>query len=147
VNALSATLPVSTWTVYALTLSEQGLRESDWSAQRVVALTDALGDQWLVIRRTHHEPADVTYFLSNAPAHTSLDTLVQVAGSRYHVEHLLEEAKGSAGLAHYEVRHWHSWYRHMTLALLAHTWLTLVRYHDAQKKSTTATLLATAQSS
>lgn len=146
VNALSATFPASVWTTYALTLSEQGLRQSDWSAQRVVALTDDLGEQWLVVRRTQSEPPDMTYFLSNAPADTPLDTLAQVAGSRYHVEHLLEEAKGSAGLAQYEVRHWRSWYRHMTLALMAHTWLTLVRHHDAQKKSVAIALLAATQS-
>lgn len=99
-----------------------------------------------MIRRTHNEPVDITYFLSNAPADTSLDTLAHVAGSRYHVEHLLEEAKGRAGLAQYQVRHWHSWYRHMTLALIAHTWLTLVRHDDAQKKSAAAAFLAAAQS-
>lgn len=147
VDALSATLPASAWTSYALNLSEQGLRVSEWTAQRIVALTDNLGEQWLIVRRTHSEPPDLTYFLSNAPPETTLDTLAQVAGSRYHIEHLLEEAKGSAGLAHYEVRHWQSWYRHMTLALLAHTWLTLVRHDDAQKKSATPPILAAAQPS
>jgi SRSO17 transposase len=38
---------------------------------------------------------------------------------------LLEEARSEVGLAEYEVRYWPSWYRHITLALLAHAWLTL----------------------
>jgi SRSO17 transposase len=143
-ETFSATLPTTAWTCYALTLSEQGLRESDWTAQRVSTTTDDLGEQWLVIRRTRSSPPDVTYFLSNAPLETTLDTLAQVAGSRYHVEHLLEEAKGSAGLGQYEVRHWHSWYRHMTLALMAHSWLTLIRQADAKKKPLSPTLLVTA---
>ncbi len=145
VETFSLSLPATAWTCYALTLSEQGLRESDWTAQRVSTSTDALGEQWLVVRRTRSSPPDVTYFLSNAPTETTLDTLAQVAGSRYHVEHLLEEAKGSAGLGQYEVRHWHSWYRHMTLALMAHSWLTLIRHADAQKKSPRSAVLAAAQ--
>ncbi|MEP7287373.1 MAG: hypothetical protein ABI947_16575 [Chloroflexota bacterium] len=36
--------------------------------------------------------------LSNADSTTPLDVLAQVGGSRYEVEHLLEEAKGRAGL-------------------------------------------------
>lgn len=144
VETFSSTLPTTAWTCYALTLSEQGLRESDWTAQRVNTSTDDLGEQWLVVRRTRNSPPDVTYFLSNAPLQTTLDTLAQVAGSRYHVEHLLEEAKGSAGLGQYEVRHWHSWYRHMTLALMAHSWLTLIRHADAKKKSLSPAVLAVA---
>jgi SRSO17 transposase len=91
------------------------------------------------------EPPDTTYVLSNAPSATPLETLAQIGGSRYHVEHVLEEAKGSAGLGQYEVRSWSSWYRHMTLALMAHTFLTLIRHADAQKKFSSAALLVTPQ--
>jgi SRSO17 transposase len=145
VEAFGEALPPEAWTRSALTLSEQGLRESDWTAHRVVSMTDDLGEQWLLIRHSLVDPTDFTYCLSNAPADTPLDVLVQVAGSRYHVEHLLEEAKGVAGLGQYEVRYWHSWYRHMTLALMAHAWLTLIRHADAQKKSRPAPLLAALQ--
>jgi SRSO17 transposase len=31
------------------------------------------------------------------------------------------------GLDQYEVRCWHGWYRHITLALLAHAFLTVMR--------------------
>jgi SRSO17 transposase len=142
VEACGEMLPAAVWTRYALTLSEQGLRESDWTAQRVVSLTDDLGEQWLLIRRSLANPTDLTYCLSNAPADTALAVLVQVAGSRYHVEHRLEEAKGVAGLGQYEVRYWHSWYRHMTLALMAHAWLTLIRHADAKKKPSSPPVLA-----
>jgi SRSO17 transposase len=145
VEAFGQALTPEAWTRYALTLSEQGLRESDWTAHRVVSLTDDLGEQWLLIRHSLVDPTDFTYCLSNAPANTALDVLVQVAGSRYHVEHLLEEAKGVAGLGQYEVRYWHSWYRHMTLALMAHAWLILIRHADAKKKRLAAPLLAALQ--
>lgn len=146
VESLVTASPDTAWSRYALNLSEQGLRWSDWTALRVVATTDSVGEQWLVVRRTVAEPPDTTYFLSNAPADTTLETLAQVGGARYHVEHLLEEAKGTAGLGQYEVRYWHSWYRHMTLALVAHTWLTLLRHADAQKKPGAAAVLAAVQS-
>jgi SRSO17 transposase len=145
VESLVAILPDTAWRRYALNLSEQGLRESDWAAVRATSTTDTLGEQWLLIRRTVAQLPDTTYYLSNAPSHTPLETLAQVGGSRYHVEHLLEEAKGSAGLGHYEVRYWHSWYRHMTLALVAHTWLTLLRHADAQKKPPPASILVAPQ--
>lgn len=146
VESVVATVPDRVWSRYALNLNEQGLRWSDWTALRVIAPTDTLGEQWLVIRRTVDQPPDTTYFLSNAPADTPLETLAQVGGARYHVEHLLEEAKGTAGLGQYEVRYWHSWYRHMTLALIAHTWLTVLRHADAQKKPRPAAFLAAVQS-
>jgi len=37
------------------------------------------------------------------------------------------QAKGDVGLDQYEVRRWTGWYRHMTLALLAHAYLTVAR--------------------
>jgi SRSO17 transposase len=42
-------------------------------------------------------------------------------------EESFEDAKGSVGLDHYEVRKWQAWYRHITLALLAHAYLEVTR--------------------
>ena len=58
---------------------------------------------------------------------TSLEDLVVVAGTRWAVEESLETAKGEVGLDQYEVRKWTGWYRHITLALLAHAFLTVTR--------------------
>ncbi len=38
-----------------------------------------------------------------------------------------EVGKGEVGLADSEVRSWHGWYRHITLALLAQVFLTVLR--------------------
>jgi SRSO17 transposase len=43
------------------------------------------------------------------------------------VEIGFEETKGEVGLAHYEVRSWHGWYRHITLSLFAHAFLAAIR--------------------
>ena len=40
---------------------------------------------------------------------------------------LLQQAKNEVGLDHYEVRRWPGWYRHITLALLAHAFLAVTR--------------------
>ena len=50
-----------------------------------------------------------------------------MAGSRWQVEIGFEEAKGEVGLDEYEVRSWHGWYRHITLALVAHAVLAALR--------------------
>jgi SRSO17 transposase len=43
------------------------------------------------------------------------------------VEIGFKEAKGEVGLAHYEVRSWDGWYRHITLSLFAHAFLAAIR--------------------
>jgi SRSO17 transposase len=53
--------------------------------------------------------------------------LVRVAGIRWAIEHGYKQAKGEVGLDHYEVRRWPGWYRHVTLALLAHAFLVVTR--------------------
>ena len=61
------------------------------------------------------------------PADTTLEDLVRVAGTRWTIEECFEEAKGQVGLDQYEVRKWEGWYRHITLAMLAHAYLAVVR--------------------
>ena len=46
---------------------------------------------------------------------------------RWTIEEGFEDAKGSVGLDQYEVRTWTAWYRHITLALLAHAYLAVTR--------------------
>ena len=43
------------------------------------------------------------------------------------IEQCFETAKGECGLDHYEVRHWRGWYRHITLSMLAHAVLSVLR--------------------
>jgi SRSO17 transposase len=53
--------------------------------------------------------------------------MVAVAGRRWAVEESFATAKGEVGLDQYEVRNWNGWHRHVTLSLLAHAYLTVVR--------------------
>lgn len=78
---------------------------------------------WLLARRSLSPPNEIAYYLALAPHTVSLQTLATIAGTRYTVEQCIKEAKGEVGLDQYEVRFWHSWYRHMTLTMMAHAWL------------------------
>jgi SRSO17 transposase len=45
----------------------------------------------------------------------------------WRIEQSFQTAKSEVGLDHYEVRRWPGWYRHITLALLAHAFLVVTR--------------------
>jgi SRSO17 transposase len=57
----------------------------------------------------------------------TLTLLVRAAGLRWPVEECFEAAKGEAGLDNYQVRLYSAWYRHITLAMLALAFLTVMR--------------------
>ena len=84
-------------------------------------------ERWLVVRRSIEDPDELSAYTVFAAEGTTLEELARVAGSRWRVEIGFEEAKGEVGLSHYEVRSWHGWYRHITLALFAHAFLAAMR--------------------
>ncbi|NTU78655.1 MAG: hypothetical protein HGA45_04500 [Chloroflexales bacterium] len=56
---------------------------------------------------------------------------------RWTVEESIQTGKGEVGLDHYEVRSWTGWYRHMTLAMWAAAFLSVVRAeHGAPQAAT-----------
>ena len=96
------------------------------------AVSHAAGAGWktgLLIRRKKGRPHQFTFYLTRSPEETPLSELVRIAGQRWRIESCFEEAKGETGLDEYEVRSWTGWYRHITLAMLAHAYLTVVRQH------------------
>jgi len=124
------------WQRLTVSGGEKGPRTYDWTRVRVVESRNKLPgpESWLLARRSIADPTDIAYYLSNAPADTLLLKLAQVASTRYTVEQCIEEGKGETGLDEYEVRHWHSWHRHVTLSMMAHAWLASVRYKATEKK-------------
>jgi SRSO17 transposase len=124
------------WQQLTVAEGEKGLVTYDWACQRVVESRDRLPgrDGWLIARRSLNDPEEMAYYLSNAPANTPLLTLAQIAARRYAVEQCIKEAKGETGLDDYQVRHWQSWHRHITLSMMAHTWLAAIRYRANQEK-------------
>ena len=136
VEALVAAWPEGQWQRLAIAAGEKGPRIYDWAATRIVLRKGKLpgAEGWLLARRSVEKPEEIAYYLSNAAPETPLLTLAQVAGARWRIEQGFEEAKGEAGLAEYEVRSWPSWHRHITLSLLAHSWLTGIRRKERQRQ-------------
>lgn len=73
------------------------------------------------------DPEEIAYYLVFARRGSSLQQAVEAAGSRWSIEECFETAKGEVGLDQYEVRSYRGWYRHMTLALVAHALLVVTR--------------------
>jgi SRSO17 transposase len=92
-------------------------------------------ERWLLVRRSIEDPEELSAYTVFAPEGATLEALAKAAGSRWRVEIGFEEAKGEVGLAHYEVRSWDGWYRHITLALFAHAFLASIRAEGVDIKS------------
>ena len=77
--------------------------------------------------RRNIDTGELAYYRCHNPRHEPFGEMVRVAGSRWPVEECFEAAKSEAGLDHYQVRLYRAWYRHVTLAMLALTYLAAVR--------------------
>jgi SRSO17 transposase len=126
-----AELPRQRWRRLSVGLGAKGARIYDWTCLRVSESRDDLPgpEVWLLARRSVSQPDESAYYLASPPPTVPLRRLAQVASTRYTVEQCIEEAKGGTGFDRYEVRTWASWYRHITLSLLAHAWLADRRSH------------------
>ena len=135
---IAAQLPAEAWHRISAGAGAKGPRWYDWAWHplwrlQLTAEERAQG-HWLLIRRNIDDPSELAYYVVFAPrATTTLDTVVRVAGMRWQIEVGFEAAKGECGLDEYEVRKWDAWHRHITLALLAHALLTVMRQQEAKK--------------
>lgn len=137
------TMDVS-WQTVSAGDGAKGPRTYDWA--RVPLLSrQLLHERWLLLRRGRTD-GKLAYYVCHAPHGTPLEALVRVAGMRWMIEECFEAAKGEVGLDQYEVRSWHGWYRHMTLAMLAHAYLAALcaseRASAAKKKMSPDTMQA-----
>jgi SRSO17 transposase len=84
--------------------------------------------RWLLIRRDADDPSADAYWLAYGPAETTKEELVRVCDARWQVEECFAQAKGEVGMDQYAVRTWTAWHRFVTLCLLAHAYLAVVRH-------------------
>lgn len=122
VEQLAATVQAQDWRTLSAGDGTKGPRLYDWVRIPLLSWQMA-AERWLLLRRSRSD-GKLAYYVCYAPRGTDLPTLVRVAGTRWTVEECFEAAKGEVGLDQYEVRSWHGWYRHITLAMLAHAYLT-----------------------
>jgi len=139
---LASRLPASAWQTLSAGEGTKGPRRYDWAYQGLDAPDKSGWSRGLLVRRSLADPSELAYYHVFAPENTPLWRLVTVAGTRWTVECCFESAKGEVGLDHYEVRRWQGWYRHITLSLWAHAFLTVLRAQllewEVQKGGTTA---------
>jgi SRSO17 transposase len=86
------------------------------------------------------DPLSITYYQVYAPADTTLEDMVSVAGQRWRIEECFGIAKDKLGLSQYEVRSWQGWHRHMTLVMAAQAFLTVLRHQIEPMPSSKKTL-------
>lgn len=120
VQDLAEQLDPSRYTRVFLRETERKELWSKLACLRVFPVRDKLPgvETWLIIRKDEGENK-TKYQLSNASANTSIEQLGQMSCSRYWIERALEDGKGAAGLADYQVRGWKGWHHHMVMTLLA----------------------------
>jgi SRSO17 transposase len=123
---LAANVPVEQWVACSAGHGAKGRRLYDWTRVELAAPTAAGCQRWLLVRRRRRDE-ELAFYACSGPLSTSLVGLIRVAGTRWVIEDGFQQAKSEVGLDHYEVRGWPGWYRHITLALLAHAFLVVTR--------------------
>ncbi|MGZ3144798.1 hypothetical protein ACVDFE_22945 [Lentzea chajnantorensis] len=129
-DVLAAQAPDDVWKRRNCDDGARGPRLFDWAVASLPIYEHSIPPgwrRWLLARRSltrntkgEHELA---YYLCCAPDETTDDDLIGVAGARWAGEDCFQAAKTEAGLDHHQVRRYDAWYRHITLAMLARTYL------------------------
>ena len=81
----------------------------------------------LIVARSVLDPTEIKFFVSNAPPRTSVQTMLLVAFSRWHVERCFEDQKQEVGLDQWEGRRWLGLKRHLILTSISYLFLARVR--------------------
>ncbi len=130
-DTLAGRLPATAWHRHSVGNGAKGPRYYDWAWIHI----DTGSHRYLLIRR-NRTTGELAFYLCWSPAQVPLSELVRVAGIRWSVEECFQAAKGQVGLDHYQVRHWTSWHRHVTLAMLALAFLTALAADAAPDRPT-----------
>jgi hypothetical protein len=119
------------WQRRACGIGAKGFRVYDW------ALVDSdHSDHQYLIRRSIDD-GELAFYHCHNPNHARFGELVGVAGARWPIEECFGSSKNEVGLDNYQVRTWDAWHRHITLVMLAHTFLA-VTAHQTKKGAHTS---------
>jgi hypothetical protein len=89
----------------------------------------------LIVARDVLNPAELKFFVSNAPAEASVQEMLLVAFSRWRVERCFEDQKGEIGMDQYEGRRYRGLKRHLILSCLSYLFLSRMRQEFGGGKS------------
>ncbi|MFE4416508.1 IS701 family transposase [Streptomyces sp. NPDC056821] len=137
--------PPEAWQRLSAGPGAKGERVYDWAGALLPIVQERDGDEptrrrWMLARRSISDPDEIAYYLASAPLDATLADLVRIAGCRWKIEECFQTAKNECGLDEYEVRRYTSWYRHITLAMLAHAFLAAMATLEREKGVVTTTL-------
>ncbi len=121
-DQLAARLPGKAWQRRSAGAGAKGHRWYDWAW---VTINDpGPGYRYLLIRR-NRRTGELAFYHCYSPQQVTLAALVTVAGLRWTIEENFQAGKGLTGLDEHQARRWASWYRWVTLAMLAAAALTI----------------------
>lgn len=135
-DELIASLSGRSWRTRSAGDGAKGQRRYSWVRARINGVRDPDAEYWLMARRSLANPLDIAYFICHTPRRVTLTEMARVVGVRWAIEETFQTAKGQTGLDHYQVRTYTGWYRHMTLSMLAHAFLTVARSKKGAQTST-----------
>jgi SRSO17 transposase len=138
-DELIGALPATAWRTRSAGDGSKGDRRYGWARARINGTNDPDVEYWLLARRSLADPAEIAYYLTHGPKRISLAELAAAAGARWAIEESFQTSKGQTGLDHYQVRQYTGWYRHITLSMLAHAFLTDTRSKKGAFIQATAT--------
>jgi len=131
-DRLTAGLPTRAWNRISAGAGSKGERDYDWAW---IAITspdgEAAGCHSLLVRRRISD-GELAFYRCWSPRPVPLRVLVRVAGTRWNVETCFQTGK-IIGLDEPQVRRWDSWYRHVTLVMLAHAILTVIAARERDR--------------
>ena len=128
IEACCARLRPAAWTRRACGIGAKGYRVYDWA---IIDSTDPI-HQYMTRRSV--DDGELAFYHCYNPRHEAVSELVRVAGARWPIEECFETGKGQVGLDNYQVRLYSAWYRHMSLAMLAQTFLAAITRRQRKKK-------------
>nr|WP_215457436.1 IS701 family transposase [Streptomyces sp. ATCC 21386] len=142
IEGLFAQAPDEAWEKISCGDGAKGPRVYHWAAVRLPAVAefDYQGEvphrmRWALARRSISKPDEIAYYLAYTPLQVTVQELVRVAGARWAIEECFQAAKNECGLDQYEVRRYVGWYRHITLAMLAHAFLAATAHQPWEKRA------------
>jgi len=116
------------WVRRAWGIGSKGFRVYDWALLE----TDEPDIQFMTRRGI--ETGEIAYYRCHNPNGAAMTELVGVAGARWPIEECFGSGKNEVGLDNYQVRTWIAWHRHITFAMLAHTFLAVTACREKTKK-------------
>jgi len=133
-HARRALLPPAAWQELTVGEGAQGPRTYRFARERVRASRDRQpGEELWLLYKENLDGAEPRTYFSNAAPDTPLAVLARVAMSRWPIETEFEDEKSLVALDEYEVRSWAGWQHHVTMAMLASTFLLTLQQDWGEK--------------